>query len=302
MNSFEIQKLFENITVWKRREERAPHKPLLLLYVLGYYLNGGDRLIPYAQIDQNLSQLLDEFGRYGSKGVQYPFWYLQNDGIWEIPHRENLHTNKKGDVSRKELLNLNICGGVPTVIYDIFVHQPELMLSLVKKILHAHFPDSLHEDILSVINIQPELNTRKDIRLIRDPEFREKILIAYQYRCAICGFDIRLSGKSICLEAAHIKWHQAGGPSVESNGLALCVLHHKLFDRGAFTISPALKIHVSENTHGTAGFNEWLLNFNGQNIQYPQRKSYAPSQEFLAWHVKEVFRGKYRTVSANSDE
>jgi hypothetical protein len=34
-----------------------------------------------------------------------------------------------------------------------------------------------------------------------------------------------------------IRWHQGGGPDEESNGFALCVLHHKTFDLGAFTVN-----------------------------------------------------------------
>ena len=54
----------------------------------------------------------------------------------------------------------------------------------------------------------------------------------------------------VALEAAHIKWRQAGGPDLEVNGLALCSLHHKLFDRGAFTLSNQLVILVSDDAHG----------------------------------------------------
>jgi len=69
----------------------------------------------------------------------------------------------------------------------------------------------------------------------RDPAFRQKVLKAYEWRCAVCGFDVKLGTVAIALDAAHIRWHQAGGPDVENNGLALCVLHHKTFDLGAFT-------------------------------------------------------------------
>jgi HNH endonuclease len=58
------------------------------------------------------------------------------------------------------------------------------------------------------------------------------VLTAYEYRCAVCGFDVRLGSVSIALDAAHIRWHQAGGADLEKNGLALCVLHHKTFDLG----------------------------------------------------------------------
>jgi len=66
------------------------------------------------------------------------------------------------------------------------------------------------------------------------------------------------------LEAAHIKWHQAGGPDTIDNGLALCSLHHKLLDLGALGISNEFTVIVSDKVNGYAGFQEWLLNFEGK--------------------------------------
>ena len=48
----------------------------------------------------------------------------------------------------------------------------------------------------------------------------------YGYRCVICGFDLRLDNDPLAVDAAHIRWHQAHGPNIVSNGLALCALHH----------------------------------------------------------------------------
>ncbi len=50
----------------------------------------------------------------------------------------------------------------------------------------------------------------------------------------------------MAIEAAHIKWHQAGGPDIEQNGIALCSMHHKLFDRGVFTITNTMKLQVAK--------------------------------------------------------
>ncbi len=88
---------------------------------------------------------------------------------------------------------------------------------------------SIHADILAAVGLSFEASkvaTKK-----RDPQFRQRVLTAYEYRCAVCGFDVRLGSVSIALDAAHIHWHQAGGPDLESNGLALCILHHKTFLR-----------------------------------------------------------------------
>ena len=57
-----------------------------------------------------------------------------------------------------------------------------------------------------------EIQFEQTLRRRRDPAFRERVLMAYQYRCAVCGYDLRLGTQQVALEAAHIKWHQAGGP------------------------------------------------------------------------------------------
>ncbi|MCF8039765.1 MAG: hypothetical protein K9K79_10665 [Desulfohalobiaceae bacterium] len=71
-------------------------------------------------------------------------------------------------------------------------------------------------------------------------------------------------------------------------------MHHKLFDRGAFTITDDMGMQVSEIAHGTSGFNEWLLAFHGRPIRSPQRPTYFPKSSFVEWHVREVFKGYSR--------
>src|SRR5262249_13945954 len=76
------------------------------------------------------------------------------------------------------------------------------------RILERHFPESLHQDILDAVGLSLDPGTGKTKR---DPAFRQRVLKAYEYRCAVCGFDVRLGSVSIALDAAHIRWHQAGG-------------------------------------------------------------------------------------------
>lgn len=103
-----------------------------------------------------------------------------------------------------------------------------------------------------------------------------------------------LGNADLGLEAAHVKWHQAGGPDSQDNGLALCVMHHKLFDRGAVMVLEGYEVAVSEQVHGTSGFEEWVLAFHGRPLRSPQRKEYLPVAGYLRWHWKEVFRGPAR--------
>ena len=183
-------------------------------------------------------------------------------------------------------------GGFTEEIASQLQSDSELAVEIIQTLLDGHFPDTWHEDILQSAGI--ELTAKGVIRKRRDPKFRANILNAYEYRCAVCGFDVRLGLQPVALEAAHIKWHQAGGPDEEVNGLALCSLHHKLFDRGAFTLSNDLEILVSDEAHGSVGFQEWLMCFHRKKLHFPQRQIYYPSENFTQWHVHEVFTGEYR--------
>jgi putative restriction endonuclease len=94
-------------------------------------------------------------------------------------------------------------------------------------------------------------------------------------------------------DAAYIRWHQAGGPDVEGNGLALCVLHHKSFDLGAFTVANGVVL-VSDQANRTTGFKETLLAYHGRPIRPPQRPDWRPEPDHLEWHGREVFKGEAR--------
>jgi putative restriction endonuclease len=104
-----------------------------------------------------------------------------------------------------------------------------------------------------------------------DPQFRRTVLRAYENACATCGCTSRLADTLVSVEAAHIKWHQAGGPDTSPNGIALCALHHKLFDRGMITFSADHRVLVSENATGSAIFSHLVLDFHGRPIREPIR-------------------------------
>jgi putative restriction endonuclease len=72
------------------------------------------------------------------------------------------------------------------------------------------------------------------------------------------------------------------------------VLHDKTFDLGAFTVTPEGLLLVSDQAHGGAGFQEVLLNYHGRAVRAPQRPEWCPESAFLAWHAREVFKGKAR--------
>ena len=296
MNRAQILQRFETLRQWGSGGERAPHKLLLVLYAIGKLLRGEDRLISYADdIEENLKNLLREFGpRRDSYNPQFPFWRLQNDGIWEVTDADRIRLTDSGDAYITDLREHNVSGGFNETISEQLQNDLELTYEIIRSLLEAHFPPSLHEDILQTVGIELPLQAF-DTRT-RTSNFRNNVLRAYEYKCAVCGFDVKLGDTPIALDACHIRWQRSGGPDELGNGLALCVMHHKLFDRGAFTLSMQRQILVSDDAHGSIGFQEWLMRFHGQRINFPQRRTYYPEMDFIDWHVREVFQGNYREL------
>jgi putative restriction endonuclease len=288
MTNQEILQAFDKIRSWQNGSERAPHKPLLILLALGEIQRGNTKPLKYQDFEEKLKQLLLDFGSpRKSQRPQYPFVRLANDGIWDF-NKPNL-INATADQSPQFLVENGISAGFTKDISQSLSKDPMLLREIALMILSKNFPESLHEDILNSVG----LNLSMEQKRIRKAAFREQVMIAYGYECAVCGFSVRLAHKNIALEAAHIKWFEAKGPDHENNGLALCTLHHKLFDFGAYTISKDSVIHVSDLVNGNGAY-EWLIKFHGKSIKLPQRKNYYPEPEYVEWHVNEVFKGMER--------
>ena len=114
---------------------------------------------------------------------------------------------------------------------------------------------------------------------------------------AICGYDARLGNTDLGLDAAHIKWHAAGGPDTPNNGMALCSFHHLAFDRGALSLNEDLRILVSKDVHGQNHIDQLLLRYSGKPLRTPQDGEPFPEPTYLEWHRHEVFWAPVRSFA-----
>lgn len=289
----------DKLNVWSRTGERAPHKPLLLLLAISQ-LKQGKTAISFSECEEKLTQLLREFSpSRHSYHPEYPFWRLQKDGLWNVTSSIPMNLRKgNADIPKRQLRLGHAVGSIPENIRSKLLANPSLMTEVVNRLLDAHFPETLHQDILNAVGLSLDQETGSLLK--RDPQFRSRVLIAYEYRCALCGLDIRIGNVTIALEAAHIRWHQAGGPDTEDNGIAFCSLHHKIFDLGAFTIHTDYRVLVSEMVHGAGQFEEILLRHHGQEITKPSRPENVPLPQYLRWHRSEVFKEGARFLEGMS--
>lgn len=291
----ELLDALRQISVWKRGDQRAPHKPLLLLLALAAVQREDGRFLSFADVEDRLTNLLIDFGPpRKSFHPEYPFWRLQNDGdFWEIPEREEAvelrgKRLRTGDVPRSILRKVNARGGFSEPVYNFLRENPDQVAELTGAILEEHFEPSLYESILDAVGMPwlPKAWRRSP----RTAEFREDLIRLYERRCAVCGFDGKIGRADFAVDAAHVKWHAHGGPDVPENGVLMCSLHHRAFDRGALGLSEERTILVSQHLHGGPQVQDTLVRFSGRPVRPPLDPDLAPAPMFIQWHQKEVFR------------
>ena len=303
LNTDQTIALFEGLRRAQNNGRYAPHKPLLVLLALARIQRGEGRLVPFAEVDKPLQNLLTEFGPSGAaKSRHYPYWHLDR-ALWQVNGPATLVNRALGATPNlSELRQDGVQAGFAPEVDAALRAQPDLLVRVAQRVLDAYFPPTLHADIAAVVglDLSPPMPEVRDsaapaygagAKRARSARFREQVLLAYEHRCCVCGFDLRIGNVSAGLEAAHIQWHTAGGPDLETNGLSLCALHHKLFDLGAFTLEPD-DLRIVFSRHAIAGSKglSGELKHHGQPLLRPQSPDLLPGPEFIAWNQHNVFK------------
>lgn len=314
MNAEKIRKLFQEIRRAHAGDARyAPHKPLLLLMALARIQRNQSRLFTFKEIEPDFKTLLTEFGPSNAPNTRnMPFWFLRNDAqgqLWELKLPDSLQTHPHGTAPNLTAMRQDgVTGGISAEVERDLKANPQLLVDVARNLLRSTFPETLHDDIANVIGLDlsdtghrardgedyDQIGQRRQ----RNRAFRQQVLRAYEYRCCVCGFDLRLGHMPAGLEAAHIQWHMLGGPDLETNGLSLCALHHKLFDLGAFTIDPtSLKVVFSEHAMSGSRGMTGELRHHGQEFLHPVDNDAMPARQFLDWNWNNVFKREARKLS-----
>lgn len=283
------------IRQWARRGERAPHKPLLLLYAMGRLQRTGSTEMTYVEAEPALAELLRDFGPPGrSSSPAYPFHHLQTDRLWIV-------TSPGGEDPGSSPGRPRRARAVGPDFEAALRADPRLLVLAARFLLDANFPESLHPDICSVAGLDLEAVEVQAVReraaslRRRDPRFRDAVLVAYEYRCAMCGYDGRLGTEAVGLDAAHVRWWAFEGPDTVDNALCLCSFHHKLLDRGVVGIGDDHTVDVSSRFVGRGRAGEvFVLDLLGRPLHEPQRGQALPALDHVQWHRGQVFSGPAR--------
>ena len=122
--------------------------------------------------------------------------------------------------------------------------------------------------------------------------FRERVLDAYQRQCAFCRFK-----HEEMLDAAHIipDSDPSGDPLVK-NGLALCTLHHRAFDKQFLGLRPDYVIQVRPDIleeHDGPTLAYAIQALHGQPIVLPHQRGLRPDPGLVTRRY-ESFQAAFR--------
>jgi putative restriction endonuclease len=121
---------------------------------------------------------------------------------------------------------------------------------------------------------------RSSKQRLGQPQFRDRVLAAYEDRCAFTGTRCREA-----LEAAHIQPFISLASNHVQNGLALRKDVHALFDLGLLSVNAEGRIAVSKFLNGT----EYEV-LRDRHLHLPNLGRDRPSRLALEVHFRSIFR------------
>lgn len=124
---------------------------------------------------------------------------------------------------------------------------------------------------------------------LHQPEFRGRVLLAYQHKCTVCTLR-----HGQLLDAAHIicdgKPH---GEPIVNNGLSMCKIHHAAYDANLLGISPDYGVRINKALMDEIDgpmLQHGLKEMDGRELALPNRSSDYPSKDRLAERFSEFLR------------
>ncbi|MER6076976.1 phosphorothioated DNA-binding restriction endonuclease [Streptomyces sp. NPDC001833] len=280
---------------------RAPHKPLLLLWLLGRFVASGSTVVTYDEAEEPVSRLINDFGpsvtsrSRARERAAMPFVHLERE-LWDV---RDLEGNDIGPDIPERGSQLRTRGAHARLRPEVeaLLAAPGTLAAAARLLLDQHFTPALEGPICDAVGLDladPDDTvvyppTKKKGR-VRRAGFAEEVLHAYAYACAFCGYDGALGRHPAGLEAAHVRWHNHDGPDEVHNGLALCSLHHTLFDLGVLGLLPELRIQVSQLYVARSTAGQAIDTLHGRPVAMPRPGRPAVAIQFVQWHGQQVFK------------
>jgi len=177
-----------------------------------------------------------DYARHSGILGSSPSFQISEDAL-EGARLKGLAICEKGNNENAVAFHPSLMGGYIQNLDNL--HNPNLSIPMNSLINRMSVHTNLNE-ISSFDSTPRRQKLTSTLKAVRDFNFSKRVLAAYGHRCAICGVQLRL------LDAAHIlPVVHPDSTDATCNGVSLCTLHHRAYDRGLVTFDEEYKTHFN---------------------------------------------------------
>lgn len=296
---------------------RAPHKPFLLLSIMD--------LVANKQVKSNFfeldAELMDTFDLYwetiiGSdrdSNVLMPFYHMASEGFWHLvaaPGMEQALVSGGRIKSFRQFHQVALGARLNDDLFSLFL-EPDARDNLRRVLIERYFTPDIRPEVVKVGRITAEsfVYSRELIDRVkgrftlkeapatdeiylteaRSVGFRRVVVDAYKHTCSFCGIRVITPDKHTAVAAAHIVPWSHSHIDDPRNGIALCGLHHWIFDNGLVCVGEDYIIKVSPAATSEENVAALIVALDGRAMQLPNVQLLWPARSALRWHVDNIF-------------
>lgn len=289
-----------------RKDNIAPHKPLLLLVVAELAEQG--KLEPILPLTGELVFRFLAFWtvvanrRSQKPNIRLPFYHMRSDGCW-IP------LNADGDPT---LERTRVAAARFDESFIACLHDAAFRKELRRVLIARYFTDPAERAALYDLvglPVPPDDVVRADAKLYaesrergREARFRLTVVPAYNYTCALTGYRCVTADAGSIVDAAHIHQFADSRNNHPQNGLALSKNAHWMFDAGLWSLDDNYRVIVAKDRFDEAGEDAFLLKrFAGRRVGLPSKRAFCPDQAHVTWHRMHRFCERTATTLSRDD-
>lgn len=295
----------------KLRVNRQPtlslHKPCMLLAVIEL-AERGELLWNEIRYAEPLLSIFERYVRAAadrgrSPGAFYPFFYLKNEGFWRLhpkPGRDAaLDKRRRVDSEREVTENIShatLDPGLHALLLDPVMRR-RLRAALlghwfadrpkVEEVAReAADPPPRREDWAPDSAVEPYSG------LVRDDPFRQRVIEAYDYRCAATGLRVVVPGSRLpaapLIEAVRLMPQSTSPRGDVRYGIALSPTWGRALQSRLIAPGPDMKWHVSRILDARIADNAPVLDLAGRDIVFTGDRRNLPARSALAWCMEHL--------------
>jgi len=290
---------FQKLKVNKKGGHESPHKPCILLAVIG--------LAEAGLFEKNKIRfshgLLDRYkeifaviqGEGDHANPYFPFFHLRSEKFWHLKPVEGRESVLDAMGSARSFASIEENIDYAYLDDELFAHLASTeSRNALRDILIARWFGSFSSQVYDLVSQDEyESNLRRFVETgireeqvqfdkpVRDTAFRRIVTEAYDYRCAATGIRIVLPGGVIMVQAAHLIPYADSRDDDPRNGIALTPDLHWALDKNIISPGPDMKWHVSKLVDRRIADNRPLLDLADKEILLPKDKRFWPRTDAL---------------------